>query len=135
MSAPADPTNQQQQQKDSVKTGTNLPGEVIIDGDRDLHEILQALRNDEVAPLSQSGTNRRTLLADQSYARKVVTEFARYLRFVANTWISAVSTTLFGGLNPFDLFSVWFFAIAATIFLFFVLMQVRHCFNLRTAGP
>lgn len=46
----------------------------------DIHEKLRRLRKDEIPALTQSGHNRRSILAQNSYVRMVFTETGRYIR-------------------------------------------------------
>lgn len=76
----ADPKATKSKSKDDTPEESDaLPGK-LDDDSIDIHAKLRMLRKDEIPALTQSGHNRRTILADNSYFRLIWTETGRYIR-------------------------------------------------------
>lgn len=88
----------------------------------DIHEILRKLRRKEIDGLTHDPTNLRSTHAADHYFERFFLESARYARFFVDTWFGLLVTSFFGGLGPFDWFTMFVYAFGGTVVLFFVLI-------------
>lgn len=98
---------------------------------------MQRLRIQEVYRLGQHPASRHSAKAADNYPYRVFLEIGRYISYVFWTWWGLGVTTFFGGLGPFDWFTMFAYALGGTLVLFVVLIGclifnspiLRHTYN------
>lgn len=83
---------------------------------------MRALRKREISGLAHDPTNLRSTHAATHYFDRFILEGGRYLRFCFDTWSGLAITSCFGGLGPFDWFTMFVYAFGGTVVLFVVLI-------------